>query len=124
MVKNKKDRKIRGLNASSFRNLGALHNLNVQVSIAFFKEALLNFKHEKFLSCVQTLNKAIKYNPSEELFFSLKSLILGVFLKRIEDALKEIERALTLNPQSKYAISLKKILLKSQLKKDFCSIYI
>lgn len=125
LIKNiKKDQKIRGLKTLGFRNHGFLHNLNVQVSIAFFKQALLNFKHKEFLSCIQALNKAIKYNPYEELFFSLKSFVLGIFLKKIEDALKEIEKALTLNPQSKHAINLRKILLKSQNKKEFCSIYI
>ena len=105
LIKNiKKDHNIRGLEAVSFRNHGFLHNLNIHVSIAFFKEALLNFKHKEFLSCIQALNKAIKYNPCEELFFSLKSFILGIFLKKIEDALEEIEKALTLNPQSKHAI--------------------
>lgn len=120
----KENHKIRGLEVLSFRDQGALHKLNIQVSIAFFKEALLNFKHEKFLSCIQDLNKAIKYNPFEEIFFSLKSFILGVFLKKIEDALIEIEKALTLNPHSRHAINLRKILLESQNKEDLSSIYI
>ncbi len=116
--------KIRVLEALSIRNHETLHNLNVQVSIAFFKEALLNFEHKEFLSCIQTLNKAIKYNPFEGLFFSFKSFILGVFLKEVDEALKEIEKALTLNPHSKHDITLKKTFLRYQSKKNFCSIYI
>ncbi|HEC38615.1 hypothetical protein LCGC14_1011390 [marine sediment metagenome] len=123
-MKNKSlNHKIKGLDASNLKNYGNLQKLNVQVSIGFFKEALINFKREEFLSCIQALNKAIKYNSSEILFFLLKSFILGAFLKKIEDALKEIEKALTFDPQCRPAIKIKKFLLKAQCK-EFCSIYI
>ena len=125
MKKNiKKNHKVNDSKFFNFSNYGTPPDLNVQVSIAFFKEALLDFKHEEFLSCIQALNQAIKYNPLEELFFSLKSFILGLILKKIEDALKEIEKALTLNPRSKNANNLRKTLLSLQSKKEFCSIYI
>jgi len=119
-----KNHKIRSLEPLNLKYHGSIHKLSIQVSIAFFKEALLDFKHEEFLSCIQALNQAIKYNPLEELFFSLKSFILGLILKKIEDALKEIEKALTLNPRSKNANNLRKTLLSLQSKKEFCSIYI
>ena len=119
-----KNYKIKNLEPFSLKNHVSIHELSNQVSIAFFKEALLDFKRDEFLGCIQSLNKAIKYNPFEPLFFSLKSFILGVFLKKIEEALLEIEKALTLNPQSKQALNLREILLKSQYKEKFCSIYI
>ncbi len=65
----KKNNEIRSLEPLDLRYLESIHKLSNQVSIAFFKEALLDFKHDDFLGCIKSLNKAIKYNPFESLFF-------------------------------------------------------
>lgn len=115
---------LEGVGPSSLKKGVMNHSLSAQISIAFFNEALNQFKDKDYFECIESLNSAIKYNLINPTYHIFKALVLGFALGRCDFAIEEIDKALRLDPHSEKINKLKKELLRLQFNNNIYNYFI
>lgn len=122
IIKNKID--LEGVGPNSLNKGVMNHSLSAQISIAFFNEALNQFKDKDYFECIKSLNSAIKYNLINPTYYLFKAIVLGFALGICDFAIEEIDKALSLDPHSEKIIKLKKELLRLQFNNKIYNYFI
>lgn len=107
--------KVKKLNKLSQEGFKEIFTLNSQIAHTFLRSALEFFEDKKYDDCIKPLDKAIKIEPSNGVFNTLK-LIFLVRLKKYKAALKLLNIQIRVEPHKVVNYCDKIVILMDHLK--------